>query len=120
MDFSKKVEDIVLLSSGNGKASVFGVAGGVSYRLSLCSSTLGSTIIGWVENFGCRAFIKLGKVSIIIGNTSSLKITNITELIDYLIFLRRNRDSNPGYNELYDRLAIYCFRPLSHFSCVEN
>ena len=47
---------------------------------------------------------------------SSQEFLYVNYLFIFIFRSRRNRDSNPGYNELYDRLAIYCFRPLSHFS----
>lgn len=67
-----------------GASCLFGVAGAVSSGTALATSFLGIPLTGLVGSFGARTFNRLGKYTLHMGNVTSGKITNITEITNLM------------------------------------
>lgn len=63
-----------------GASCVCGVLGAASSGTALVTSFAGIPVAGWVGSFGVRAFNRLGKYSLHMGNVTNGNVTNITEI----------------------------------------
>lgn len=63
-----------------GVSCACGIAGAVSSGTALATSTLGIPTTSFLGNFGARAFNRLGKYTLHLGNITSGNITNVTEI----------------------------------------
>ena len=63
-----------------GASCVCGVLGAASSGTALVTSFVGIPVGGWVGSFGARAFNRLGKYTLHMGNVTSGNVTNITEI----------------------------------------
>lgn len=63
-----------------GASCACGVLGTVSSGIALFTAFSGIPVAGWFGSFGARAFNRLGKYTLHMGNVTNGKITNITEI----------------------------------------
>jgi hypothetical protein len=63
-----------------GASCVFGVAGAVSSGTALATSFAGIPLGACLGTFGARAFNRIGKYSLYMGNVTNGNITNVTEI----------------------------------------
>ncbi len=82
---------INLYCSPNPVAKVFfgascacGVLGAASSGTALITSFTGIPVAAWFGSFGARAFNRLGKYTLHMGNVTSGNITNVTEIGDLM------------------------------------
>jgi hypothetical protein len=64
-----------------GVSCLFGVAGAVSSGTALVTSFAGIPVGGYVGSFGARAFNRLGKYALHMGNVTSGNVTEISDLM---------------------------------------
>ena len=67
-----------------GASCLFGVAGAASSGVALATSFLGIPITGLLGSFGARAFNRLGKYTLHMGNVTNGNITNVTDIADLM------------------------------------
>ncbi len=67
-----------------GASCVFGAAGTVASGTALAGGTFGIPVVGAVGALGARAFNRLGKYSLHVGNITNGNITNATEIANLL------------------------------------
>jgi hypothetical protein len=67
-----------------GLSFLFGVAGAASSGTALITSTLGIPVTGIVGSFGARAFNRLGKYTLHMGNVTNGNITNVTDIANLM------------------------------------
>jgi len=67
-----------------GASCLFGVAGAASSGTALATSFMGIPITGLVGSFGARAFNRLGKYTLHLGNVTNGNITNVTDIADLM------------------------------------
>ena len=63
-----------------GTSCICGVLGAASSGTALVTSFAGIPAGAWVGSFGARAFNRLGKYTLHMGNVTSGNVTNITEI----------------------------------------
>jgi hypothetical protein len=67
-----------------GASCAFGVLGATASGEALVTSFVGIPLAGWIESFGARGLTGLGKYTLHMGNVTSGKITNITEIAELM------------------------------------
>lgn len=67
-----------------GASCVCGVVGAASSGTALVTSFVGIPAAGWVGSFGARAFNRLGKYTLHMGNVTSGNITNATAISELM------------------------------------
>jgi hypothetical protein len=67
-----------------GASCVCGVFGAASSGTALVTSFAGIPVAGWVGSFGARAFNRLGKYTLHMGNVTSGNITNATAISELM------------------------------------
>lgn len=67
-----------------GASCVCGVLGAASSGTALVTSFAGIPVAGWLSSFGARAFNRLGKYTLHMGNVTSGNVTNITQIGDLM------------------------------------
>lgn len=67
-----------------GASCMCGVFGAASSGTALVTSFAGIPVAGWVGSFGARAFNRLGKYTLHMGNVTSGNITNATEISELM------------------------------------
>jgi hypothetical protein len=66
-------------------ASCFcGIMGAASSGTALATSFAGIPVTGWLGSFGARGFNRLGKYTLHMGNVTSGKITNATDIAELM------------------------------------
>ena len=67
-----------------GASCLCGVIGAASSGTALVTSFAGIPVAGWVGSFGARGFNRLGKYTLHMGNVTSGKVTNATDIADLM------------------------------------
>lgn len=67
-----------------GASCVCGVLGAASSGTALITSFAGIPMAGWAGSFGARAFNRLGKYTLHMGNVTSGNITNVTQISELM------------------------------------
>lgn len=67
-----------------GASCLFGVIGATASGTALVTSFVGIPVAGYVGSFGARAFNRLGKYTLHMGNVTSGNITNATDIADLM------------------------------------
>ena len=67
-----------------GASCAFGVLGASASGAALVTSFAGIPLAGWIGSFGARGLNSLGKYTLHMGNVTSGKITNITEIAELM------------------------------------
>ena len=67
-----------------GASFLCGAVGAGSSATALVTSFAGIPVAGWLGSFGARAFNRLGKYTLYMGNVTSGNMTNATEIADLM------------------------------------
>ena len=67
-----------------GASCICGIMGAASAGTALVTSAVGIPVTGWIGAFGARGFNRLGKYTLHMGNVTSGKITNVTEIAELM------------------------------------